>query len=135
VLNRVIRFEVPTSDEERAARFFANVFGWQRKDRREGSGEIPLLETGPDKEMGINGSLYLKSRVPAENARFINMIEVDNIDSYIAKLKSHGAAILFGKATLSGGGYLAYFRDPDGNVMGIMQYDRATEQRGGASNA
>lgn len=134
-MNRVIRFEIPTSDVERAARFFGNVFGWQHRVQNEGSRQLSVLETGPEEEMGINGSFYLRSRVPPENARFINIIEVDNLDKYMKKLKSHGATILFGKVALSGVGFLAYFRDPDGNVMGIMQYDSTAAQRGGAGSA
>ncbi len=134
-MNRVVRFEIPTSDEDRAARFFENVFGWQHRVQREGSGQLPVLETGPHEEAGINGSFYMRSKVPPENARFINVIEVDDLDKYIKNLKSHGATILFGKVALSGVGFLAYFRDPDGNVMGIIQYADATPQRGGASSA
>lgn len=131
----MIRFEIPTSDAERAARFFGNVFGWQHRVQKEDSGQLSVLETGPDEEAGINGSLYLRSKVPPENARFINIIEVDDLDEYIRKLKSHGGTILFGKVALSGVGFLAYFRDPDGNVMGIFQYADATQQRGGSSSA
>ncbi len=103
--------------------------------QKEDSGQLSVLETGPNEEAGINGSFYLRSKVPPENARFINIIEVDDLDTYIKKLKSHGATILFGKVALSGVGFLAYFRDPDGNVMGIIQYADATPQRGGANSA
>ena len=53
---RVVHFEVPADEPERAAGFYREVFGWQAQ-RWEGPQEYWLLTTGPDDVAGINGGI------------------------------------------------------------------------------
>ncbi|WP_244432547.1 VOC family protein [Desulfocurvibacter africanus] len=51
---RVIHFEIPARDPERANAFYSGVFGWDVR-KWEGPEDYWLLTTGPDEEPGING--------------------------------------------------------------------------------
>jgi len=52
------------------------------------------------------------------------MITVDDIDAYIKKVKSAGGSIAMDKMQVPGVGWLAYFKDPDGNFFGMIQPER-----------
>jgi predicted enzyme related to lactoylglutathione lyase len=48
---------------------------------------------------------------------------VQDIDSIITKIEEIGGEIVFPLTVINGVGYLAYFRDLEGNVFGLMQED------------
>jgi predicted enzyme related to lactoylglutathione lyase len=41
----------------------------------------------------------------------------------LERIKSNGGTVVSPKMTLPGIGYLAYFKDPQGNIFGIMEDD------------
>jgi predicted enzyme related to lactoylglutathione lyase len=123
-MTRVCRFEVPVDDTERAAAFFKHVFGWQLTKQRESGHVYFKIRTHRGKEAGIDGRFYDRHQVPPKNARLINMIRVDDVDLYVRKIEAAGGKKVFGKIRAPGMGNLAYFRDPDGNLMGIIQEER-----------
>ena len=122
-MGRVVHFEIPVEDVDRAERFFSKTFGW-KLDRQKGPwGEYLTVITGEPSHDGINGAFYLKKTVPPENARVINVLDIEDIDAHIDKIKEAGGKIVFGKVIVKGVGYLAYFRDPNGNILGMMERD------------
>jgi predicted enzyme related to lactoylglutathione lyase len=120
-MRRVVSFEIPVEDIDRAKSFFSKTFGWESELQEGPWGRYPAVKTGSDSEEGIDGAFYLKANVPPENVSIVNFIETDSIDDDIAKIKSNGGEILFGKAVMKGLRYFAYFRDPSGNIMGLLE--------------
>lgn len=59
---------------------------------------------------------------PALNA-FICTVEVDALDKTLAKSLRLGAVLALAKMPVPHVGWLAYIKDPDGNVLGLMQLD------------
>lgn len=116
---RVVHFEIHADDPQRAADFYANVFDW-KIDKWDGPEEYWLCSTGNPREPGINGGI-LKRRHP-ERAVY-NTLDVASVDDYIVKITSHGGEIVIPKTPIAGVGWLAYFKDTEGNVFGIMQPD------------
>ena len=53
----------------------------------------------------------------------VNTIDVPDVDEYLEKIKRDGGTVVAPKMNLPGIGYLAYFKDPQGNVFGIMKDD------------
>ena len=50
-------------------------------------------------------------------------IAVADIRNTAASIKSNGGKIVMPICTLAGIGQLLFFQDPEGNILGAMQYD------------
>jgi predicted enzyme related to lactoylglutathione lyase len=48
-------------------------------------------------------------------------INVENIDEAIKKIKNAGGLILKDKMQVGEMGFLAYFKDPEGNILSVWQ--------------
>jgi predicted enzyme related to lactoylglutathione lyase len=116
---RPIHFEIPAADPERAIKFYNSVFGWtfQKWD-----GPMPywVITTGPDNERGINGGLMPRSD-PAQPC--VNTMDVANLDETTSVIQTNGGACVVPKMAVPGIGWLAYFKDLDGHIFGLMQRD------------
>jgi len=55
---------------------------------------------------------------------FVCTIDVDNIDEFIEKIRSAGGKNVLGKMPITGIAWLAYCKDPEGNIFGIYQDDK-----------
>ena len=119
-LNRVFYFEMPVEDFDRAIKFYETVFNWKitREDRP--SGPYYSVKTGEKGEPGINGSFFKKEE---GWDKISNVISVHDIDAIIKKIKRLGGEIVLPKTVINGVGYLAYFKDTEGNTFGMMQDD------------
>jgi len=116
---RIIHFELPADDPERAAEFYKNVFGWQFQ-KWEGPQEYWLITTGPKDQPGINGGL-MRRQYPG--AGTCNTVDVASVDGAVTTITKHGGKNVVPKMAIPGVGYLAYCSDPEGNVFGLMQAD------------
>ncbi|MHA1935710.1 MAG: VOC family protein [Candidatus Thorarchaeota archaeon] len=119
-MSRVDYFELPVDDHERASKFYETVFGWRVEKTDRAGGPYYAVMTSNDDTPGINGSLYKKQD---DWVTVINIINSNEIDEHIKKIQDRDGVITFAKCPIDGVGYLAYFRDPDGNHFGMMQRD------------
>lgn len=115
---RVIHFEISADDPERAVGFYQKVFGWQIV-KWDGPVDYWLIKTGDD-EPGIDGAIQRRED-PA--TRVTDVIGVDSVDAFVAKVEANGGRIILPKMAVPGVGYMAYFVDPEGNTFGMMQDD------------
>jgi predicted enzyme related to lactoylglutathione lyase len=116
---RVVHFEIPADDPDKVAKFYTDVFGWQIQ-KVEGPMEYWLVYTGEEGSPGINGGIYRRS---PEWGAYVNTLDVSSIDESIAAVVAAGGSIVTPKTAMTGLGWLAYFRDPEGNLFGMMQAD------------
>ena len=126
-MNRVYYFEMPVEDFGRATKFYESVFGWKVTKQNRAGGAYYSVKTG-DEGPGINGSFFKKE--PGWS-RINNVINVKDIDTAIEKITKLGGEITFAKCVINGVGYLAYFKDKDGNSFGMMQNDPDVYEEGG----
>jgi uncharacterized protein len=118
-MSRVVHFEIPATDPERAAAFYKKVFAW-KFDKWAGPMDYWLVTTGTDGAPGINGGMLRK---PGPVAVTTNTVEVDSVDAALASVKSAGGKPVTPKAPIPGVGYFAYCEDTEGNLFGVMQRD------------
>ena len=118
-MNRVVHFDFPADDLERAAAFYHDVFGWQ-VNKWEGPMTYWFLISGDDSEPGINGAVAPRS---GPEDRMTNTIGVEDLDAAIANIVAAGGTIVQPKGAVPGVGYLAIFKDTEGNLLGLMQDD------------
>jgi predicted enzyme related to lactoylglutathione lyase len=79
-----------------------------------------MADTGSNEKPGINGAI-MKRKDPAQPV--VNSINVNDINKSISAIEANGGTIVVPKMPIPGLGWLAYFKDPDGNIHGIMQDD------------
>jgi predicted enzyme related to lactoylglutathione lyase len=123
---RPIHFEIHASDPERVQEFYRRLFGWQFQTW-EGPMEYWLVTTGPDAEPGINGGL-LRGQGPAAAEEqgvkaYVCTVGVDSEDSALGTAGELGGIVAVPKMPVPGMGWLAYVKDPDGNIVGMMRMD------------
>ena len=116
---RVIHFEIEAEKPERAIKFYETVFGW-KIEKWKGPMEYWLITTGKKDEPGIDGGL--EKRTDSEPST-VNTIDVPSVDQYIKKVESNGGSVVRPKMAIPGVGWWACFKDPEGNMFGIMEAD------------
>ena len=114
--SRVIHFEIPASKPEPVIKFFQETFGW--KIEKFGDQPYWLCTTGKEGEMGINGAI-----MPRENERHHvqNTIGVANIEASRKTIEANGGTLVSEIMDIPNIGKFCYFKDPDGNIHGIIQ--------------
>jgi uncharacterized protein len=118
-MNRFTHFELATTDLEKTAAFYRNVFGWHIQ-KWEGPVDYWLVTTGDTSTPGINGGLM---QTDGSMTGTINTIEVEDIDAAIAKVLANGGEVVLPKDAIPGVGYQAYFKDNAGIIVGLHQAD------------
>src|SRR5271165_4893818 len=117
---RVIHFEVSADDPQRAADFYSRVFGWAIQ-KWAGPEDYWLVKTGEAPEPGIDGGIF-RRKGPVN---YVNTVAVESVDACAASIEAAGGKVVVPKRAIPGVGYLVYCQDPEGNVFGIMQPDKA----------
>ncbi len=114
---RVIHFELPSTNPAASRKFYETVFGW-KINKWDGPDEYWLISTGDPSQPGIDGAIG----GAAEGVKgTVNTVDVVDIDEAIRKVKANGGEIIMEKAEIPSMGWVAYFREPGGAVLGLFQ--------------
>lgn len=124
---KVVHFEIPAADLERAKGFYGSVFGWDLTTvAMAGGGEYTSVVTTPVDEAtqvprepgAINGGMVLRDeRTPAP----VITIDVPAIDDALEQVEASGGSVVTPRTAIPGMGAYAYFKDSEGNVMGLWE--------------
>jgi uncharacterized glyoxalase superfamily protein PhnB len=106
---QLVYLQIPTTDITTSARFYERVFGWE-VDPPESGFEAP----------GLIGQ-WITDRPAAPEAGPVVWIHVDDVAQSLATAQAAGAA-LQQQPTPDGPRLLASFRDPAGNLVGIVSH-------------
>jgi predicted enzyme related to lactoylglutathione lyase len=122
-VNKVVHFEIPFENKERAMRFYSQSFGWKLQDMPEMNYVMAsTVATGPDyrpTEPGaINGGLFQR---PKEAPSPVIYVGVDSVDDAISKVKAAGGKVITPRTPIPGMGAYGRIADPDGNVIGLFE--------------
>lgn len=115
---KIVHFEIPADDPERAIAFYQDVLGWTVS--RYGEEPYWLVRAGEDEEPGANGALV--SRQDLRQAPVL-IAGVGDVDDVLARAQKSGGEVVQGKLAVPGMGWSAYIRDPEGNTVGFFQQD------------
>jgi len=123
-MDRVVHFEIPTDDVPRAREFYGSIFGWQLQPMDDMSYTLVSTTAVDDKTHmpsapgAINGGLMERSdRTPHP----VITIEVDSIDDSLKQIEAGGGSVVMPRADMGGMGWFAYFKDSEGNVLGLWE--------------
>ena len=117
---RVIHFEIPVDNADRAKSFYEQTFGWQIQ-KWGGPEDYWLIDSANGDEPGINGALTLRS----STEHTVNTISVPSCEEYLTRIEAAGGKAVTQRMTVPGVGFMAYCIDTEGNVFGIMQMDES----------
>lgn len=125
-MSRVVHFEIHADDPGRAQKFYEQTLGWTFH-RWDGPMPYWLITTGPDSQPGINGGMLQRHGEPAIDGQPVNSYVctagVESVDVCVQKALDAGGTIALPKMPIPGIGWLAYCKDTEGNIFGMMQSD------------
>jgi predicted enzyme related to lactoylglutathione lyase len=120
---RVVHFEVPFDDADRARGFYSDVFDWKIQSMPEMQYNIvttgPVSDEGMPSEPGYIGGGMMQRQAPVSSP--VITLQVDDIDATLVAVEKHGGTRLGDKMQIGEMGFAAYFNDSEGNLMGLWQ--------------
>ena len=122
-VDKVEHFEIPADDFSRATNFYMKVFGWE-PNPVPGVEYARLLTIRIDEKIKlprpfeVNGAIIKRTK---EIATPVVTITVNDMDDTLKRIEKEGGKIFVGKKEFGDRGYTAYFKDTEGNVMGLWQ--------------
>lgn len=129
-MSRVVHFEIHAAEPERAIEFYSKLFGWQFSSW---PGPMPywIIKTGEPGTPGIDGGLIRRMGGPPEPMQAVNAfvctVEVPDVDRATAHAVELGGEICVPKMAIPSVGWLAYCKDTEGNIVGMMHNDPAAK--------
>lgn len=108
----VVHFEIGCKDFAKTQHFFSDLFGWNIQ----GASPSGIIDTGAKE--GIQGHMTALGHEPLHYTIFY--VEVDDIKAYLDKATALGGKTLVPPVKIPTGMF-AWFGDPDGNIIGLLQ--------------
>jgi uncharacterized protein len=123
-MSRVIHFEIHAGNPQRAIEFYEKLLGWKFQ-KWEGPVDYWLISTGPSDQPGIDGGLVLRRGEIDGQAvtAYVCTVDVSNLDESVKAALEIGGQLALPKMAVPGVGWLAYCKDTEGNIFGMMQSD------------
>jgi predicted enzyme related to lactoylglutathione lyase len=105
--------EIPALDAERSAAFYEAVFGWNVRRRENGDRSF-------DDGSGDLIGHWVTGRAASRETGVVPYVYVDRIDDVVGRVVKQGGEVV--KPPYPEGDlWVATFRDPAGNLMGVWQ--------------
>jgi uncharacterized protein len=126
-MQKVVHFEIPADDIERAKNFYGSIFGWELQTMPMENGEYTSVRTTavdeqtqmPTEPGAINGGMF--QRAEGAPSTPVITIDVDAIDDALKQIEDKGGSTVTPRTAIPGMGAFAYFQDPEGNVLGLWE--------------
>lgn len=123
-MDKVVHFEIPFDNKERAMKFYKDNFGWGLNDMGPAAGDYVLAQTAKtdadhmvEEKGAINGALY--SKATGTMTESIVVIQVDSIEETVKKIETSGGKLVTPAMPIPNGRY-ARVSDSEGNIIGLI---------------
>jgi predicted enzyme related to lactoylglutathione lyase len=124
-MDGVVHFEIPVDDVDRAKAFYSTVFDWQPESFPD-MNYTTVMTTPIDEQTmrptepgAINGGLMERSK---DTPTPVITIGVASVEEALKKVEAEGGTVITPSTPIPGMGAFGYFKDSEGNVMGLFQY-------------
>ena len=121
---RPTHFEIHAEQPERAIKFYQRLFGWQFTSWP-GPSPYWVIKTG-EGTPGIDGGLLPRRGIVTPSApviAYICTMNVTGLDALVRQALGLGGEVAVPKMPIPGLGWLAYVKDTEGNIFGMMEPD------------
>ena len=113
----VMQFQMLAKNPEAQAAFYTKVFSWEvNADNALG---YRMIKTGSDR--GINGGIWPIQPGTEGHSMVQLFIEVDDVTSYVEKVKEAGGNVVMPPQKLPDGDEMAIVIDPEGLPLGLFK--------------
>ncbi len=141
-MHRPVHFEIHAADPEACEAFYKGLFGWQFF--RWGDQPYWLINTGdgnpmagvPSSRPGIDGGMVPREGgAPGDAApvsAWVVTVDVPDCRQFVERALELGGTLVHPVNPVPGVGWLAYVKDPEGNLFGMMQPDESAPAPSGA---
>ena len=119
---RVVHFELPYDDGERANEFYRQVFGWDLTPVPEM--DYTMVTSGPSGEEGPTEPGYINGGMMKREAPFTApniVIDVENLEAALEKINQAGGTTIAERQAVGEMGFAASFQDSEGNIVGLWE--------------
>ncbi len=118
--NAINWFEIPTTDLDRAVAFYETVLGVSLK--REVFGGVRMAHFPYSGPSPASGALVQDAkRRPSGEGVLIYLNAQGQLDACLERVPTAGGSVLAPKMDIGDPGYIATFRDTEGNVVALHQ--------------
>lgn len=122
-MDKVVHFEIPFDDKQRAMAFYGDCFDWRLADLPQMNYVVASTVTVDAQQMptergAINGGLFQR---PAEAPNPTLYVGVSSIEATLEKVTRAGGSVVTPRTPIPGMGAYARVRDTEGNVIGLFQ--------------
>lgn len=122
-MDKVVHFEIPFENKDRASKFYTQCFGWQLMDMPEMNYVLAnTVATGedfrPTEPGAINGGLFQR---PKEAPSPCIYVGVASVDEAIKKVTAAGGKLVTPKTPIPGMGAYGRISDTEGNIIGLFE--------------
>ena len=117
MVNALTWFEIPTQDLDRAVQFYETVLGVHLK--REVFGGVPHAMF-PAGQSDAGGALIQDGhRKPSSEGTLIYLDAGGKLDACVDRIRGAGGTLLMPKTDIGDPGFIAVFRDTEGNSVAL----------------
>ena len=119
---RIVHFEIPFDDGDRARSFYREAFGWEVAQMP--GMDNTMVSTGPTADAGPSETGFINGGMAQRGDSFTAptvVVDVEDIDAALEKIEGLGGTTLLTRTPVGDMGFSAYFRDPEGNAVGLWQ--------------
>jgi uncharacterized protein len=116
----VVHFEVIGRDGEKLQSYYAELFEWNVDASNEMKYGLVDREANSNPEgIGLGGGI---GQSPEGHEGYVTFyVEVPSVEESLAKAESLGGTRVMGPETIMGRMVLGQFKDPEGNVIGLIE--------------
>lgn len=125
--SRVVHFEIPIDEPDRAGAFYRGAFGWSVE--KWGPLDYWTMTAGAEPGPGAEGALTPRAEAPEGVVIYVG---VDDIDQAMARVTEAGGTVVSEKMPIPTVGWSAQIRDTEGNLIGLFQTDPSVPMPEGA---
>jgi predicted enzyme related to lactoylglutathione lyase len=119
VIPRIVWFEIPADNPERARKFYGQLFGW-KIERFPGLSDYWHIDTGGTDDMPDGG--LMKRKHPRQP--ITNYVAVPSVDAAAEKVQKLGGKICMAKTAVPKTGHFVICQDTEENMFALWEPDQ-----------
>jgi predicted enzyme related to lactoylglutathione lyase len=119
---RVVHFEIPHDDGDRARAFYQAAFGWQLQPMPEMG--YTLVMTGPSGDEGPSEAGFINGGMMQREGDYQTpnlVVDVENLEDALKAVNEAGGTTVSEREAVGDMGFTAYFKDTEGNLVGLWE--------------
>lgn len=110
-------FEIPAVDVERAMNFYSTIFGVEMTSMKAMPGMTMAMFPADE---GVGGAVVQgEGYVPSAEGTVVYLNGGEDLSLVLAKVQGAGGKVLLPKTDIGENGFVAFFKDSEGNKVGL----------------